>query len=159
MTFASAEALIAAGLTPDVLSTDLHQMSHFGPAVISSDAAGSAFIRVRDDETPKFDLPTCLGKFMALGLTLEEVIEAASARPAALLGRSGELGTLAPGARADLAVFELFERPLEYRDVTGAVRRGSQGLENVTTVIGGRVAEPLAAAPPAPWVDLVASDG
>jgi dihydroorotase len=59
-TFASAEAMIAAGLAPDVISTDLHQMSHHGAAVMSSDAGVSAFIRIRDDDTPKFDLSVAL---------------------------------------------------------------------------------------------------
>ncbi len=98
MTFASAEAMIAAGVAPDVISTDLHQMSHHGAAVMSSDAGSSAFIRIRDDDTPKFDLAAALSKFMATGLSLEQVIEASTARPAELMGRRGEIGTLAPGA-------------------------------------------------------------
>ena len=73
MTFASAEAMIAAGLGPDVISTDLHQMSRHGAAVMTSDAASSAFIRIRDDDSPKFDLSVALSKFMATGLSLEQV--------------------------------------------------------------------------------------
>jgi dihydroorotase len=161
MTFASAEAMIAAGLPPDVISTDLHQMSHHGAAVMSSDAGSSAFIRIRDDGTPKFDLATALSKFMATGLSLEQVIEAATARPAELIGRRGDLGTLAPGARADVAVFELEQGSFEFRDVEGASRTGTQRLANVLTLIGGREAERKPASAPAPWVDLVApeSDG
>jgi dihydroorotase len=158
MTFASAEAIIAAGMPPDVISTDLHQMSHHGPAVMSSDAGASAFIRIRDDDTPKFDLTTGLSKFMATGLSLEQVIEATTARPAELLGRSGELGTLAPGARADVAVFNLEPGSFEFRDVEGASRTGTQRLVNLCTLIGGREAERKPAAAPAPWVDLVAPD-
>ncbi len=161
MTFASAEAMIAAGLPPDVISTDLHQMSHHGAAVMSSDAGSSAFIRIRDDGTPKFDLATALSKFMATGLSLEQVIEAATARPAELIGRRGDLGTLAPGARADVAVFELEQGSFEFRDVEGASRTGTRRLANVLTLIGGRDAERKPASAPAPWVDLIApeSDG
>jgi dihydroorotase len=156
MTFASAEAMISAGLRPHVISTDLHQMSHHGAAVMSSDAGASAFIRVRDDATPKFDLPSALSKFMAVGLTLEEVIESATARPAALIGRAGEVGTLAKGARADLAVFELETGSFTFRDVDGASRTGTERLVNVMTLISGREAERRPAAAPAPWVDLIA---
>ncbi len=158
-TFASAEAMIAAGLAPDVISTDLHQMSHHGAAVMSSDAGVSAFIRIRDDDTPKFDLSVALSKFMATGLSLEQVIAAATARPAELMGRSGEIGTLAPGARADLAVFELEQGSFEFIDVEGASRTGSQRLVNVATLIGGREPERKPAAAPAPWVDLIAPAG
>jgi dihydroorotase len=158
-TFASAEAMIAAGLAPDVISTDLHQMSHHGAAVMSSDAGVSAFIRIRDDDTPKFDLSVALSKFMATGLSLEQVIAAATARPAELMGRSGEIGTLAPGARADLAVFELEHGSFEFIDVEGASRTGTQRLVNVVTLIAGREPERKPAAAPAPWVDLIAPGG
>jgi dihydroorotase len=158
-TFASAEAMIAGGFPPDVISTDLHQMSHHGAAVMSSDAGASAFIRIRDDGTPKFDLPTALSKFMATGLSLEQVIAAATARPAELMGCAGEIGTLAPGARADLAVFELEQGSFEFIDVEGASRTGSQRLVNVATLIAGREPERKPAAAPAPWVDLIAPGG
>jgi dihydroorotase len=158
-TFASAEAMIAAGLVPDMISTDLHQMSHHGAAVMTSDAADSAFIRIRDDDTPKFDLSVALSKFMATGLSLEQVITASTARPAELMGRSGEIGTLAPGARADLAVFDLEQGSFEFIDVEGASRTGTQRLVNVTTLIAGREPERKPAAAPAPWVDLVTPGG
>jgi dihydroorotase len=158
-TFASAEAMIAAGLAPDVISTDLHQMSHHGAAVMSSDAGVSAFIRIRDDDTAKFDLSVALSKFMATGLSLEQVIAAATARPAELMGRGGEIGTLAPGARADLAVFELEQGSFEFIDVEGASRTGTQRLVNVITLIAGREPERKPAAAPAPWVEKIAPGG
>ena len=72
------------------------------------------------------------------------------------MGCSGEIGTLAPGARADVAVFDLEQGSYEFRDVEGASRTGTQRLVNVVTVIGGREAERSRAGAPAPWVDLVA---
>ncbi len=156
MTFASAEAMIAAGFAPDVISTDLHQMSHHGPAVMSNDAGASAFIRIRDDGTPKFDLPTALNKFMATGLSLEQVIAAATARPAELMRRSGTLGTLAVGAPADVAVFDLEQGRFEFRDVEGVPRTSTQRLVNVATLLAGRELDRASTFSPAPWVDLVA---
>ena len=50
--FETAEAVTAAGHKPDVISTDLHQLSINGPA---------------------FDLPTTLSKFIHLGMSLREV--------------------------------------------------------------------------------------
>ena len=61
-----------------MISTDLHQLSINGPA---------------------YDLPTTLSKFLHLGMSLPEVIRAATARPAEILGLDQEVGTLRPGSR------------------------------------------------------------
>ena len=155
MTFASAEAMIAAGLKPHVISSDLHQMSRHGPSVITSDAAESPFIRVWDDDEEKFDLLACVDKLMALGLDLDEVVKAVTSAPAALLGRQGDLGTLAVGARADLGIFELVEGAFEFHDTVGDARSGTRRLVNVATLIGGRETERRTPRASAPWVDLV----
>ena len=63
--YATAEALMAAGRTPDVISTDLHQLSINGPA---------------------YDLPTRMSKFLHLGMSLEDVVRATTSRPAEILG-------------------------------------------------------------------------
>jgi dihydroorotase len=84
------------------------------------------------------------------------VIAAATARPADLLHRGGEIGTLAPGARGDIAVFELESGRFDCKDVSGDVRTGTERLVNVETLIGGQIAARVPAAPPAVWVDLVA---
>ena len=159
MTFASSEALIAAGSPPDVISTDLHQMSHYGAAVMSNDAAASPFITIRDDDTPEFTLPVCMSKFLALGLGLSDVIAATTARPAELIGEAGLLGTLAPGAVADVALFELERGTFSFYDTVGEERTGSEQLCNRMTVIAGREAERVPAAAPAPWVNLVSPEG
>jgi dihydroorotase len=155
MTFASTEALIDAGSPPDIISTDLHQMSHHGAAVMSNDAAASPFITIRDDDTSEFTLPECMSKLLALGMGLSDVIAATTARPAELIGEAGHIGTLAPGAAADVALFELETGRFTFVDTVGAERMGTQRLRNTTTLIAGRVVERLPTAPPAPWVDLV----
>ena len=62
--FRTAEAALAAGIKPHAISTDIHQISIAGPM---------------------FDLPTCLSKFLALGLDLREVIAMATEAPARIL--------------------------------------------------------------------------
>jgi dihydroorotase len=156
MTFDSAEALLAAGVSIDVLSTDLHQMSIHGAAVAGNDASASPFITVRDDGTEPFDLPTCISKFLALGVELPAAIAAVTARPAQLLGEDGRIGCLAPGAHGDVALFEVEDGAFDFYDTAGAVRRGSRRLRNVATFISGREAARRSGAPPAPWVDLIA---
>ncbi len=101
---------------------------------------------------PLYDLPTCLSKFMALGLSLAEVIEAATSRPAAVLGMTDEIGTLRPGAYADIALFELEQGEFSFHDVLGQRRDGRQMLRNTLTLVNGRPLPRQAEPPPAPWI-------
>jgi dihydroorotase len=130
--FQTAEALIAAGRKPDVISTDLHQLSINGPA---------------------FDLPTTLSKFLHLGLSLAEVVEAATVSPARVLGRERDVGTLRPGSLADVALFRLLRGDFPLVDIAGNVRHGRELLRNTLTIVGGRPLDPLPAARPAPWAE------
>ena len=113
-----AEAMLAQGLKPDCISTDLHSGSY---------------------PHPVYDLPTTLSKFLCLGMSLEEVIEAATMRPAQALRREGELGTLRVGAEGDVALFELEEGEFEFYDAQGNRRVGTERLVNTLTVRGGKV--------------------
>jgi dihydroorotase len=117
--FRSAEAALAAGIKPHVISTDIHQMSIAGPM---------------------FDLPTCLSKFLALGLDVQEVVAMATEAPARIL-RYPDRGTLQVGALADIALFRLHQGSFPLYDNTGEVRTGRQLLRNVETIVGGRVLE------------------
>ncbi|HET9223163.1 MAG TPA: amidohydrolase/deacetylase family metallohydrolase [Roseiflexaceae bacterium] len=130
--FETAEALIGAGYRPDVISSDIHQLSINGPL---------------------FDMPTCMSKFLALGMSFEEVVRAATARPAAAIGLA-DLGTLRPGAPADVALFRIHEGHFTFYDVHMNKREGTQLIRNTLTIAGGR---PLPLAPdpaPAPWIEL-----
>ncbi len=130
--FETAEAILAAGRKPDVISTDLHQLSVNGPA---------------------FDLPTTLSKFLHLGMSLREVVEAATSRPAAVLGLDREVGTLRPGSRADIALFRLYQGQFPLQDIHGNVRQASQLLRNTATFVGGRQLALLPLDPAAPWAE------
>ena len=79
----SPSAMLAQGCPPDVISTDIHQLSVQGPM---------------------FDLPTTLSKFLNLGMSLPDAIERATSRPARAMRRP-ELASLKPGSPADVAVF------------------------------------------------------
>ena len=128
--FETAEAVMGNGRKPDVISTDLHQLSVNGPM---------------------FDLPTTLSKFLHLGMSLAEVIEAATVRPAGVLGLEREIGTLQPGSRADVALFKLYEGRFPLQDIHGNVREAGRLLRNTVTIVGGRELERLPSPPGAPW--------
>jgi dihydroorotase len=114
--FATAEHMLEAGFLPDAISSDVHTMSINGPA---------------------YDQLVTMGKFLALGLDLATVIGAATAAPAAALGRP-DLGRLSLGAVGDASVLELVEAEVDYRDVLGETRRGRHQLAARGLVIGGR---------------------
>ena len=113
-----AEAMLDQGILPDVISSDIHQLSVQGPM---------------------FDLPTTLSKFLNLGMSLSDVVERATARPAAAIRRP-DLGSLRPGSRADVALFRIEEGEHQFFDVEMTRRRGNRRLVNTLTIAGG---EPL----------------
>ena len=125
------EEQIATGLAPDTVSTDLHARSVHGPV---------------------FDLPTTMAKLLAVGLPLEEVLAAATVRPAQALGLPG--GTLTVGAPADLAVFRIEEGSFAVVDAHRQVRQSPLRLVNEATYVAGRRLTPRLAPPPPSWIPL-----
>ncbi|MBI3711083.1 MAG: amidohydrolase/deacetylase family metallohydrolase [Proteobacteria bacterium] len=118
--FRSARAALAAGFPPDVISSDVHTLSIGGPA---------------------FDLLVTMSKLLCLGMTLPQVIMAATAMPAAAVRRP-ELGTLRVGAVGEASILELREGRFDYVDVVGETIEGRQRLAPAGLVIGGRRWQP-----------------
>jgi dihydroorotase len=112
-----AEAMLDQGLPPDVISSDIHQLARQGPM---------------------FDLPTTLSKFLNLGMSLPDVIERATSAPASAMRRS-DLGTLAVGSAADVALFRLEEGEFDFYDSDMAKRGGTSRLVNTMTMVDGQV--------------------
>ncbi|MBX0329201.1 amidohydrolase/deacetylase family metallohydrolase [Oscillochloris sp. ZM17-4] len=110
-----AEAALAEGVLPDVISSDIHQLSVQGPM---------------------FDLPTTLSKFLNLGVGLSDVIDRATRRPAAAMRRP-DLGTLGVGAPADVAIFRLEEGDFTFHDVAMSPRAGTRRLACTHTLVDG----------------------
>ncbi|MGW4467104.1 amidohydrolase/deacetylase family metallohydrolase [Micromonospora sp. NPDC004704] len=127
------EAQLAAGMPPHTVSTDLHSRSLHGPA---------------------FDLPTTMAKMLAAGMPLEQVVAATTIGPARALGLAGGVGTLAPGAPADIAVFTVEHGRFELVDVHGQRRTSPLRLVNETTYRAGRPLPPRLPAPVPPWIPL-----
>ncbi len=115
----TAHAAIADGFFPDVLSTDLTVSSLYGDYA--------------------FGLPYIMSKYLNLGMPLEDVVAACTATPAKLIGLKGTVGTLAPGAFADIAVFRLKKHSMVFLDSLRESFRGEQLLIPQLTIIGGKV--------------------
>jgi dihydroorotase len=82
-----------------------------------------------------------LSKLLAAGMTEGDAFERVTTRPAAILGLAGEVGTLAPGASADLAALSWNPAAPPLRDTGGAERPGGV-WEPVLTVRAGAVVRP-----------------
>jgi dihydroorotase len=113
--FETAEIALREGLPPDVISTDIHQLAVQGPM---------------------FDMPTTLSKFLNLGMSLPDVIERATSKPAAAMHRP-ELGTLRTGSAADIALFRIEEGAYTFYDAQMQSRPGTRRLVNTLTLVDG----------------------
>ena len=106
---------------PDTISTDLHRFSIARWA---------------------FDMPSVMSKFLHLGMSLHDVIAKSTWFPAKAIGRGNELGTLKPGATADLFVFELEDGDFPLEDTHLRTEHASRRIKPVLTIKGGRTIEP-----------------
>ena len=78
-----------------------------------------------------------MSEFLALGLSLEDVVRRARQTPAEAIDREPNLGTLAAGAGADVAVMELAEEETTFVDTQRSERRGARALRAVATIRAG----------------------
>jgi predicted amidohydrolase len=63
-----------------------------------------------------------------MGVPLEEIIKRTTTNPARVIGKAGRLGTLKPGAIADVAAFVSERGSFEFRDPDGDTMHGDQRL-------------------------------
>ena len=86
-----------------------------------------------------WDLPTTMTKLLHFGMPLDEVVRRATAVPAKIMGYEGTVGTLRPGANADISVFELRDDKFELRDSDGDTITTRRRLLTQLTLRDGRV--------------------
>lgn len=112
-----AEAAMAAGAGPDTISSDIH--------VYSGNTPGMPY------------LTWVMSKFLNMGLSLEQVVAMATVNPAKAINRAPKLGTLQPGAPADVTLLEVVEGAVEFVDTRNNKRQGKVHLKPVGTVLAG----------------------
>jgi dihydroorotase len=115
-----ARSALAQGFPPDTISSDLHAHNVDGPV---------------------FDQATTLSKLLHLGMSLEDVIRAATSTPAAAVRCEGHIGALATGRDADISVFELREGSWPLPDAAGATETVERLLVPRMVVRAGHVRE------------------
>jgi dihydroorotase len=102
---------------PDTISTDLHRYSV--------------------DEPWSVTLPNVMSKFLALGISLRDVIAKTTVAPAGVLKREDSMGSLTPGMLADVFQFRVREGSFALRDADQQVRFGDRLIEPVLTIREG----------------------
>src|SRR5215207_758060 len=121
--FRNAAPAIRQGFVPDSISTDLHTGNLNGPVI---------------------DMTTTMSKMLAMDVPLTEEIVRSTVAPAREIGRP-ELGTLIPGAEADVAILALDEGEFGFVDCGQTRIASNQRLWCVMTVRAGEIVyNPLA---------------
>ncbi|WP_419801203.1 amidohydrolase/deacetylase family metallohydrolase [Mucilaginibacter sp.] len=119
ISFAYSQAIPALkeGFFPNSISTDIH--------------VGSMNNAMKD-------MLTTMSKFLAMGMSLKQVIQASTSNPAHEIHHE-ELGNLSVGTDADVAILNLREGKFGLFDYTGYKLQASKKLECEMTIRGGRV--------------------
>ena len=115
--FAQAVPAIKQGFGPDSISTDLHT---------DSMNAGMK------------DMPNLMSKFLAMGMSLDDVIACSTWHPARQIHHE-ELGHLSVGAVADIAVLRVLQGDFGFVDSARLRLRGHQKLVSELTVRAGKI--------------------
>ncbi len=115
--FRNAVPSLRDGFPPDTISTDLHMGNINGPVL---------------------SMLTTMSKYLSMGMPLPDVIRRSTVAPAKAIGHP-ELGTLSPGAEADVAVLKQAEGMYWFTDCGRARMHGNLMLECAMTLRSGRI--------------------
>jgi dihydroorotase len=118
--FDSAEAALACGFAPDMISSDAHVLSIDGPA---------------------FDLLHTMSKLVHCGVTPAQAIRMTTEAPARALRRP-DLGHLGVGSIADISLLKLAPARFPFVDAAGASRTGALLWRCAGTYLAGEPVEP-----------------
>lgn len=102
---------------PDIISTDLHSKSIHSPVI---------------------SLAVTMDKFLALGYSLEDVIDKVTEKPARYLSLD-YLGKIEEGAWGDVTIFTVEDRHGTFIDANGNTMEGEKSIEVRYAVVGGQV--------------------
>lgn len=116
--FESGIQALSQGFLPDTISTDLTNLGAFNRPVM-------------------FSLPFVMSKFVAMGMTVEQVLNCTTVNAANALGLKDGTGTLTVGSRADVAVLKLIHKPTDFYDYQGEMVSGDLLIKPIATIKDG----------------------
>lgn len=106
------------GITPHTISTDIYRHNLEGPVI---------------------SLTHTMTKFLALGFSLYEIVAACTMAPAKVLGLSEEIGTLKPGACADVTILQKESKAITLTDSEQETIQAQEGLIARHVITSGKV--------------------
>ncbi|KAA6441058.1 amidohydrolase/deacetylase family metallohydrolase [Dyadobacter flavalbus] len=115
--FDQAAPAVNQGFFPNSFGTDLHRFSM---------------------NSAMKDMMNVMSKFMALGMTLEEVVQTATWNAAKAI-RHSDLGNLKEGNPADLVIFSIRKGEFGFMDSAGKSIHGNKKLETEMTIRAGKI--------------------
>ena len=126
--FCVAEKALAQGVFPDL---------------ITSDSTPASF----HNSQSMWDLPLVMSKFLALGMSLLQVIRSVTETPARALGLENRLGFIRENYQADLVLCRLEQVERQLFDSFGNQRTGTQFIQPCLTILAGKVVYRTSGAP------------
>ena len=145
--FDNAKAVLDGGIMPFTIGADQHG---YNVKLVGEKRWYRGIFSDTDlapDDAPVDDSPysTPLGmlhamtELMALGVSLPDLVRMATANSATMLGLSGEIATLRPGAPADVSVFRVLEGDWMLEDSNGVKVRTDRFLKPEMVVRAGEI--------------------
>jgi dihydroorotase len=116
--FEVAELAIRQGILPHTISSDIYCKNRI--------------------KGPVYSLAHVMSKFLAIGMTLEQVLACVTRHAADALRLTGK-GRLDVGADADLTLFEIINGPTLFMDTEAQSRNGDQQLLPLAALVGGEL--------------------
>lgn len=118
--FTVARNAMEQGFNPDIISTDLTLRNS-----------------LRTDKV--FSLLCIMSKYLNMGMSFFDVVRAVTRTPARLMKMEGQIGTLAPGAFADIAIVKLRKEKIVFEDTKGTQLEGDRYIDNCATISNGQI--------------------
>jgi dihydroorotase len=85
-----------------------------------------------------YDMPTTMSKLLYLGMSFDDVLLRTTMNPAKIVGRVEGLGTLRPGAPADIALLAIEDGEFKLTDSQRNVVTAKKRIVNRATICRGR---------------------
>ena len=118
--FTVARNAMEQGFNPDIISTDLTLRNS-----------------LRTDKV--FSLLFIMSKYLNMGMSFFDVVRSVTRTPARLMKMEGQIGTLAPGAFADIAIVKLRKEKIVFEDTKGTQLEGDRYIDNCATISNGQI--------------------
>ncbi|WP_232697275.1 amidohydrolase/deacetylase family metallohydrolase [Brevibacillus daliensis] len=116
--FRTMRLALSLGIKPKTISTDIYRQNFDGPV---------------------HSLPTTMSKLLALGVSLEEVIEMTTSTPAQILRRADQIGTMKEGTIADISLLKIVNEEITLTDSEKEEMIAHEYIQPVVTVKAGKV--------------------